>query len=138
MKKVVYIVTILMLLALGCERSNLPRFVANWDSVEIGMSKEQVISLLGEPIGKHGPAKVEIEHDGDSEPAIAAAGGLAGMFFDSLYEYWEYDSINREELSQEQAVEELVESLFGPSDESFVVYFDENGKVKKLRRPLNK
>ena len=117
----------------GC--STAPRFIKNWQHVRIGMSQREVLSLLGEPTAKQGPAQVKIDHGGDSEPSIAAAAGIAFAIFGSPDECWEYYIAAKRELTKEEMAEEIVKSLFGPRDKSHVIYFDQNGKVNKMRRP---
>ena len=117
----------------GC--SKVPRFERNWHQVKVGMSKEQVEFILGEPTVKHGPAKVTIKSDGDSEPTIAAAAGLGFAIFGTGDECWEYFALEQRELTEEEKGREIVKALFGPRDESYVVYFASAGKVKKMRSP---
>jgi hypothetical protein len=69
-------------------------------------------------------------------PASGAAVGVASLFFE-LDEYWEWEisRTNLEGLSEEEKTKYLFSLLFQPSDEAFVVYFDQDGKVSKCRPP---
>jgi hypothetical protein len=134
------LVTLLLLLAGAAlavvfVRFRAPRFVRNWTTVQIGMSKEQVVCLLGQPGRKCEPPKMET-HGKPSEPASGAAVGVASLFFE-LDEYWEWEisRTNLEGLSEEEKTKYLFSLLFQPSDEAFVVYFDQDGKVSKCRPP---
>lgn len=117
----------------GC--SKVPRFERNWHQVKAGMSKEQVEFILGEPTVKHGPAKVKIESDGDSEPSVAAVAGLGFAIFGTPDECWEYFAREQRRLTEEEKGRELMGALFGPRDDSYVVYFASAGKVKKMSSP---
>ena len=112
-----------------------PRHVRNWPYVKVGMTKSEVVRLLGEPTTRRGPAKVE--GPGDSQPTIAAVAGLGAAIFGGLDEYFAWESAPKDfdKLSDKEKVEKSFSSLFGPSDESFVVYFDMQGRVKKFIPP---
>jgi len=100
------------------------------------MSRSDVLRLLGEPTLKTEPGGAKIEHEGDSEPTIAAAGGIGFAIFGSPDERWEYSLENEGDLSEAEIAEDMVAGLFGPSDNAYVVYFDAAGKVKALRPPV--
>jgi hypothetical protein len=102
--------------------SRPPRFVRNWPGIKLGMSKEEVVGLLGEPTGRSGPATVK--YDGDSPVGIAAAAGIGAALLGGFDEYWTWES--KYDLP----------NLFAPPEESFVVYFDSQGRVKKCRPPI--
>jgi len=136
MKRVAALTGLLTVLMLtnGCK--SIPRHEANWTSVEVGMTKEQVLELLGEPMGKSVPEE-ETGSGGESDPTRAAAAGIAGLILGDD-DYWEYFSIETKGLSEEEIAAKLFEHIFSPLDQSYVVYFDQNGKVNKLRLPLKK
>jgi hypothetical protein len=84
-----------------------PRFVRNWPGVKLGMSKDEVVGLLGRPTEESRIAMVN--SDGTSPMAI---------------EYWTWER------------KFGLPSLFGPSEESFVIYFDWQGRVRRCRPPI--
>ncbi len=102
------------------------------------MTKDHVLELLGEPVGKSGKEEGTWSGKGKSDPTRAAAAGIAGAIFSVPEEYWEYNSIDASKLTEEKIADYMIKGLFNPLDESFVVYFDQDGKVKKLRLPLGR
>ncbi|MEN6452502.1 MAG: hypothetical protein ABFC96_18590, partial [Thermoguttaceae bacterium] len=105
-----------------------PRVTAYWSCVEIGMSEADVRNLLGEPPVMAAPWTLTTD-----KTAAAASSQSAAT---RRWEYWEYDP----EATLLWRVTHLDDAffgpLFGPSDRSFVVFFDDDGKVKRLRVPL--
>ena len=138
MKRVAVLIGLLPLLTFGSGCSSTPLYVTNWNSVKIGMSKEQVLELLDEPNGKSVPQEDSWSGEGESDPTRAAAAGIAGVIYGDSDEWWEYFSIDIKGLSEEEIAAKLFKLIFSPLDESFVVYFNQNGKVKKLRPPLKR
>ena len=116
-------------IAVGVALSRTPRYVRNWHLVTVAMAKEDVLAVLGQPTVRSGPAAVAVQGDGDSVPAVAAAGGIGAALSGDTDEYWAY-------VPRRLGVWKALDSVFGPSDEAFVVYFDADGKVAGCRGPL--
>jgi len=77
-----------------------------WAKLQVGMTKQDVIALLGESPHRVGPGTTET--DGKKEITTP--------------EFWAYTW-----------TEGL--DLFGPSDKAHAVYFDSDGKVSSFRAP---
>jgi len=77
-----------------------------WAKLQVGMTKQDVIALLGESPCKGGPSTTEI--DGKKEITRP--------------EFWAY--------TWSEGLD-----LFGPSDKAHAVYFDSDGKVSSFRAP---
>jgi hypothetical protein len=99
------LVTLLPLLLLGC---GAPRYAANWDELEQGMTRAQVESALGKP-------DVKVQIDRGQGRVLRAR--------------WEYG----ESSGQVGSVAGLG---LAPPDDVFVVSFGADGRVTGLRRPL--
>ena len=108
--------------SIGCSSA---RVVDHWDELELGMTKPEVTKLVGKPSSVAGPAETRAQVD---SPLEAIIGGLivsSILGWDISYERWEYGDF------------ELFENILVPADTAFVVYFDRDGRVVKLRRPLS-
>lgn len=139
-------------------RPSEPKVVANWQHARVGMSRDEIRSLFGDPNGTHGPAKVVQEDSSDVSFAGMAAFAIGSAIFGGPDEDWEYappdyvgstltEEQQRQELlriqqlpeeEQQKIGAEMMKAVFsGPNDEAFIIYFDANGRVKDLRPPLN-
>lgn len=131
---------ILLLMLLGCDSKELS--VSQWHLINREMTKAEILSVIGDPDGECAPAVSEGITNGSSEPTLTevAAFGVGSAMFGTPQEYWEYypprKADQHREQSQEDAIKAAIGSLFGPADESYVVYFNSDGTVAKLRRPL--
>ena len=127
-KHIQYYVTVFLLFIasglVGCSGPRkIPRHEAHWSELRTGMSKEEVVCLLGEPSSKSDP--MEAEPNPDYSPLENAVGSLfVKMIFDSWFERWHYGE------------SEMFESLLSPSDKAYVVYFGSSGKVVSFRKPI--
>ena len=106
---------------IGC---SAPRYAANWDQLKMGMTKAEVINLLGKPMAESEPLKLESAADKFSLRAGAEL-IIAKSLFDGWYERWGYGQF------------EMFDNLMLPSNKAYVVYFNRTGKVVKLRCPLS-
>ena len=87
--------------------------LAGWEKLEQGMTKQQVIELLGDSERKSGPSKVTFG-EGEEKEEI------------SIPERWEYNYT-------------IGISLFGGvHDKAYVVYFDKKGLLDYWREPIHK
>lgn len=77
-----------------------------WAKLQVGMTKQDVIALLGESPHKVGPGTTET--DGKKEIVMS--------------EFWAY--------TWSEGLD-----IFGPSDKAHAVYFDSDGKVSSFRAP---
>ncbi len=77
-----------------------------WAKLQVGMTKQDVIALLGESQRKIGPTTTET--DGKKEIVMP--------------EFWAY--------TWSEGLD-----IFGPSDKAHAVYFDSDGKVSSFRAP---
>jgi len=77
-----------------------------WAKLQVGMTKQDVIALLGESPRKFGPTTTET--DGKKEITMP--------------EFWAY--------TWSEGLD-----IFGPSDKAHAVYFDSDGKVSSFRAP---
>ena len=109
----------------GCASQQQPaKYATNWDKLKIGMNKDEVVELLGEPPSKSLPRFDE------NKSWLWLDNVLGVILLDILFdieigiERWEYGKF------------ELLENLLKPSDKAFVVYFDFVGTVIHFRRPL--
>jgi hypothetical protein len=70
-----------------------PKYVLNWDQLRPGMTKHQVIALLGDPPVQSGPMT-----SGSTQPATGLVDAVVlALFievFDGRYERWEYGEFN--------------------------------------------
>jgi hypothetical protein len=119
-----YYFSTLLLLSLtfmiGCSGSQkVPQYQANWSKLQTGMSKQEVINILGDPPSKSTPA---CKAGMVESAALALADN--DLFNDLHYEHWEYGKFG------------LFENILFPSDAAYVVYFDSNEKVVSFREPL--
>jgi hypothetical protein len=103
---------------LGCT----PRYVRNWGRLQVGMSQEDVHLLLGTPDAQVGPIKSAATRPADALPAL--------LFWSEAYgqEVWVYGP---------PGFFSGLQSLFGPSPDGYVVYYDEQRKVTHWREPLS-
>jgi hypothetical protein len=102
---------------LGCT-SVLPQYVVQWSDLEVGMNRDRVRDLLGEPDAVLPPLRIADAIAPEDAAAHVGAEFVAGLFGVS-YERWSYG-----------------ESAFlEPSEGAFVVYFDSEGRVNGYRRP---
>ena len=110
---------------LGCSGSRkIPQYQANWSKLRTGMSKEEVVCLLGESMSKSEPIKPE--PNPDSSPLNDAIGTIfARTIFDSWFERWHYGEF------------EMFDNLLSPSDKAYVVYFGGSQRVVSFRRPIS-
>jgi len=77
-----------------------------WEQLRVGMTKDQVIELIGDASSKH---KVAVGHDKNNVSKKIEQN-----------EFWEYNSHS---------------SLFGgPHPRAYVIYFDSEGKVSFFRK----
>ena len=119
------ILTVLMSPAIFCVAcSTLPSVAEHWSELKPGMTKGVVVGLIGEPASTS--PRWEPEVDSEDPPSLATF--LETVFcramFDAGYERWEYGDFGP------------LDNFFRPSDEAFLVYFDENGRIVKSRRPV--
>jgi len=100
------------------------KYLTNWDQLRVGMSKNEVIDLLGESSDQVKPGKIEAP---TSIPSMQEILGQVVMkwAFDLDYERWHYGKFK-----------EMLANLLNPDPTAFVVYFDDVEKVVKWRRPL--
>lgn len=114
---------IALLTLAGCAKvSSKPKYVTNWDQLQEGMTKNEVIILLGKPLSC---LKVELADREPNQPLLKHLAGiiLSKALFDLWFERWHYGEFG------------LFEDFTGPPYEAFVVYFNSAGKVIKFRRP---
>ena len=100
-----------------------PKYATNWSQLEVGMTKEKVVALLGEPPSRVAPIEPDPQSDRSLLENLAGA-VIVKTLFDGWLERWHYGHF------------EFFENLFRPSDKAYVVYFNGQGKVVKFRRPL--
>ncbi len=106
------------------ELEKTPKYETNWPQVKIGMSKHEVVDLLGESYSKSEPGKVGYDPNNTLfENAVGAI--IVKTILDDWWERWHYGKF------------ELFENMFSPSDKAYVVYFDYQGKVVHLREPIS-
>jgi len=103
--------------------TRVPKYAANWSGLKVGMSKQEVIDLLGISPSRSEPIKFQ-RSPGESPLDTIVGTVIAGWLLDGWYERWHYGEF------------EMFENLLVPSEEAFVVYFDSKGRVVRYRRPL--
>jgi len=103
-----------------------PIYVTNWKQIELGMTRQQVRDLLGEPHSSSAPMNLEIKttvKTGATNLPPELNEQVARLFFTALfdrnYERWIYGQ----------------DSFIGLPEKAFTVYFDEQGTVIGYRRP---
>lgn len=97
------------------------KYVANWSSLKVGMSKRQVRRILGTPAyitrynedTAHVPRAREF---GDNKAALKA--DMEAIFGEP--HMWQYGRVG----------------IMDPSEQAFLVYFDATGHVTRWRQPL--
>ncbi|MBI4219741.1 MAG: hypothetical protein HY682_06315 [Chloroflexi bacterium] len=104
---VLFLVSLRPLFGPGPIRSVSP---GAWARLRVGMTKDEVVFLLGDAEVKSGPGKTEV------------AGRPALMTPELWPEFWEYNWTDGF-------------PIFSPSDKAFVVYFDSQGRVSSFREP---
>lgn len=117
-------VIILMIFFCGCQT---PQYSTSWSQIELGMSRGQVKTLLGEPTSVMAAQKLEednitvkgIESETGKEVGKIIGQVILQWFFDRGYERWTYGDAG----------------FIGPPTKAFCVYFDENGRVLGYRQP---
>jgi outer membrane protein assembly factor BamE (lipoprotein component of BamABCDE complex) len=80
--------------------------LAGWQKLEVGMTKQQVISLLGDAASKRGPETTTMSDRVTYDP-----------------EYWEYNWTSG------------IPILAHPHPKSYSVYFDKEGRLAGWREP---
>lgn len=81
-----------------------------WQQMSVGMTKAQVMALLGDSAAKHDPATTTVN----------------GKTVAISKEYWEYNWTDGVSLA----------ALLAPSDKAYVVYCGSDGTVTSFRRPI--
>ena len=122
----------LVIILPGCSVSEkTPQYEANWSRLKVGMSKEEVIELLGESPSRSIPGSTDsienfITFITDANLPEPIAQELADdNFFDNFrYEHWHYGKFG------------FLENLIVPSDNAYVVYFNKDGQLVSFREPL--
>jgi len=110
----------LALLASGCARDRMSYLTPGpirsvdpegWKQLCTGMTKQEVVVALGDPQAKktEGPRTITTNGETTTTPRV---------------EYWEYNWSGG--------------MLGDPHGKAYVVYFDEEGRVKSFREPIEK
>ncbi len=111
MKRSILIVALLAFT--GCAT---PRYVTNWQEVKVGMSTLEVKDLLGTPTFQ---SVVSQE---------VAKSPFGSRIFGPYHKRWDYWKRGWSWLD--------LDGMFGPRADAFVVYFDSEGEVVRLRLPI--
>ncbi len=105
-----------------------PQYKANWSKLKIGMSKQEVIEIIGKSYSRSIPKKF---YTGGNIPDPNLPRFMAKklpneqFFYNFRYEVWQYRKFD------------LFNNLRFPSDNAYVIYFDKDGKVASFREPLS-
>ena len=115
--------TLLLLLFLGgCASLGFKaKYEKNWPQIKTGMTKNEVEQILGKPDS----IISEYKHD-EEQNVIALA--IANTIFDGWFEKWCY--------GKSSILTTYLVIPFGPPGNIYVVYFDKNGEVVGLRKPV--
>jgi hypothetical protein len=109
-----------LVLACGCRT---PQYVLAWPQLELGMTRERVKALLGEPTSVHAAQQVNTSDSSKDETTNELGKALGQVLmqgvFDLGHERWTYGE----------------EAFFRPSDKAFCVYFGEDHRVNAYRKP---
>ena len=100
-------------------------FSTNWEKLDIGMSQEDVTSLLGQPTTSVGPilwSNAKINSDGNDRGIPELQNGLSEAL-DAKFERWQYGG-------------GIIEAIGQAPRNSHIIYFDENKKVVAFRLPM--
>ena len=98
---------------------------AKWDRLHVGMTQKEVFDSLGEPTSKVGPVQWQSNQGKPIGRDEKIAQEATADALDIRMERWHYGG-------------GVLESIAGPPPDAFVIYFDSEKRVSKLRRPLNK
>ncbi len=126
-KIVLYVASAVALLTVGyygLSRYLEARFEKRWQSVQVGMSKEEVRAILGGPQNSYGPGQ---------------GGFIANLLFDTRLEKWAYGH-RREFTFQKEFpfVTLALEALLFPKPDDHVLYFSRDAKVVKKVYPYRR
>lgn len=113
----------------GCSVSEkAPQYEANWSKLKVGMSKEEVIDILGESSSRSIPGISDFMENFITDanlPEPIAQELTNDNFFDNFrYEHWHYGTFD------------FLENLIFPSDNAYVVYFNKDGQLVSFRESL--
>ena len=105
------------------------QYQANWSNLKVGMSKDEVVNLLGESPSKSQPGKIQASPDSNMLQTYIGMTFvkyfIPDLWRDLCYERWHYGEF------------EMLENLVFPSDKAYVVYFGSSGKVVSFREPIH-
>ncbi len=119
--KISFIIFILLSFT-GCTILGIqPRYIKNWPTIKKGMNKTEVEKTLGKPDS----IVSEFNHD-EGQSSIGKA--IVNTLFDGWYEKWCY--------GKSSIISNFFLIPFGPPGNIYVVYFDKNGNVIGLRKPM--
>ena len=108
----------------GCATvTDPPKHVTNWSKMEVGMTKPQVIDLLGTPSLRVCPSQSKPQPDQSLIENIVGDAVVRALF-DLWFERWHYGQ------------NEPFENIFRPSDDIYSVYFNEQDRVVRFRKPV--
>ena len=109
---------LIVLVFAGCAT---PTYVANWNHLRVGMTRDEVKSLFGEPRSMTNPGGRDKPPSDSDVEALAKASPEMQEFASAFFlELWSYGKTS---------------TLF-PSPRAFVVFFGPDGKVLRYRRPV--
>ena len=100
-----------------------PKYSTNWSKLEVGLTKEAVVALLGEPSSCADSIQVDPQQDQSVIETLAGT-VIVRTLFDGWFERWHYGQF------------EMFDNFLQPSDKAYVVYFNGQGTVVKFRQPL--
>lgn len=108
----------------GCAAAATPpKYVTNWSKLEVGMTKPEVITLLGNPSMSLGPIESNPQPD-QSFIEYMIGDVIVKTLLDLWFERWHYGRFI------------LTDNTFGPSGNVYVVYFNEQGRVVRFRETM--